>query len=107
MDTLSLDVTSSESITAAVQSVRTLTTYDRLDYLVNNSGLGYHTPLLDTNMDDARRVFDTNFWSVLAMIQAFASLLIVAKGTIVNNASIAAVTPVPYQVSTTPLRRPF
>lgn len=97
MDTLPLDVTSSESITAAVGSVKTLTGSDRLDFLVNNSGMGYHIPLIDTNMDEARRMFDVNFWSVLEMIKAFAPLLIAAKGTIVNNASCAAVTPVPYQ----------
>lgn len=96
MDVLALDVASSESIAAAVKSVRSLAS-GKLDILVNNSGLGYHRPLLDTDLAEARRTFDVNFWAVLEMIQAFSPLLLAAKGTIVNNASVAAITPVPYQ----------
>jgi NAD(P)-dependent dehydrogenase (short-subunit alcohol dehydrogenase family) len=33
-------------------------------------------PLLDVDMGDARRTFDTNFFGVLATIQAFAPLLV-------------------------------
>ncbi|KAL9620333.1 MAG: hypothetical protein Q9160_005132 [Pyrenula sp. 1 TL-2023] len=96
MDIFALDVASSESINAAVKSVRSLTS-GKLDILVNNSGLGYHRPLLDVDLTEARRTFDVNFWAVLEMIQAFSPLLLAAKGTIVNNASVSAITPVPYQ----------
>jgi 1-acylglycerone phosphate reductase len=40
-----------------------------------------------------RLTFETNVFGVMAMVQAFAPLLIPAKGLIVNIASLAAVTP--------------
>lgn len=85
---LSLDVTSSSSIAAAVDAVRTKTG-GTLDYLVNNSGGGLFMPILDTDVDEARRMFEVNIFGVLAVTQAFAPLVIAAKGTVVNNSSIA------------------
>ncbi|KIW32234.1 uncharacterized protein PV07_03794 [Cladophialophora immunda] len=89
---LTLDVLSSESIAAAVESV-TRVTGGKLDVLVNNSGLLMVMPALDTSIEEGKRLFDTNYWAVLAMIQAFAPLLIKAKGYIVNNTSVSGVVP--------------
>ncbi|KAF4458541.1 short-chain dehydrogenase [Fusarium albosuccineum] len=84
---LDLDVLSSGSIAAAVQSVKAATN-GRLDVLVNNSGSTMVVPALDTSIDDAKKLFDLNFWAPMAMLQAFAPLLINAKGCIVNNTSV-------------------
>ena len=84
---LTLDVTSASSIAAAVEAVRAKTG-GKLDYLVNNSGRGFVMPTLDVNMEEAKRIFDVNFWAVLAVTQAFAPLLIAAQGTIVNISSL-------------------
>ncbi|KAJ3550275.1 hypothetical protein NM208_g65 [Fusarium decemcellulare] len=84
---LNLDVLSSGSIAAAVQSVKAATN-GRLDVLVNNSGSTMVVPALDTSIDDAKKLFDLNFWAPMAMLQAFAPLLINAKGCIVNNTSV-------------------
>lgn len=92
---LSLDVTSSSSIAAAVDSVRTKTG-GTLDYLVNNSGGGLFMPVLDTDVDEARRMFEVNIFGVLAVTQAFAPLVIAAKGTVVNNSSIAGCVSPPF-----------
>lgn len=89
---LSLDVLSSESIAAAVESV-TQVTGGKLDVLVNNSGAIMIMPALDVSIEEAKGLFDLNFWAVLAMIQAFAPLLIKAKGYIVNNTSVCGVIP--------------
>jgi 1-acylglycerone phosphate reductase len=85
---LELDVTSAADITAAVEAVKAQSPCGRLDYLVNNSGRQYHRPTLDADIDEAKKLFDVNFWGVLAMIQAFAPLLFQAQGTIVNIGSI-------------------
>ncbi|KAL8699429.1 MAG: hypothetical protein Q9201_006008 [Fulgogasparrea decipioides] len=86
--TIALDVTSASSIADAVKLVEAKTGR-RLDYLVNNSGAQYVMPTLDMDLGEAKRMYDVNVWGVIAMIQAFAPLLILAKGSIVNIASIA------------------
>ncbi|KAI1481810.1 NAD(P)-binding protein [Daldinia eschscholtzii] len=89
---LTLDVLSSESITAAVESVNR-ETGGKLDILINNSGAGMCLPALDTPIEDGKRLFDLNFWAPFAMLQAFAPLLIKAKGCVVNNSSASAYSP--------------
>jgi NAD(P)-dependent dehydrogenase (short-subunit alcohol dehydrogenase family) len=49
------------------------------------------TPLLDTDLEIARKVFDTNFWSVLAMVKAFSPGIIAAKGKIINIGAVTGV----------------
>ena len=93
---LELDVTSASSIAAAVEAVKTKT-HGSLDILVNNSGRNYFMPVLDTDVEEARKLFDVNFWGVLATTQAFAPLLLETKGTVVNICSIVAFLNPPYQ----------
>lgn len=47
--------------------------FGRLDVLVNNAGLDLAGDLLATSESDARRVFDTNFFGALFMLQAAAA----------------------------------
>jgi 1-acylglycerone phosphate reductase len=86
---ISLDVTSSASIADAFLAVKAKTG-GKLDYLVNNAGRGYSMPALDVDIEEGKRLFDTNFWGVLRMVQAFSPLLMEAKGTVVNIGSIVA-----------------
>lgn len=103
---LTLDVTSSSSISAAVAAVRAHTSagdgrhgghHGSLDYLVNNAGAGQVAPFLDVELEEARRVFEVNFWGVLAVTQAFAPLLVEARGAVVNVGSVAAEAWNPYE----------
>lgn len=87
VDILDLEVTSEESIARCVEQVKERTG-GTLDMLVNNAGRDFVMPLLDTNIKEAKKVFDVNFWSVLAVTQAFAPMVIKAKGVIVNHSSI-------------------
>jgi NAD(P)-dependent dehydrogenase (short-subunit alcohol dehydrogenase family) len=101
-----LDVTSPESIAEAVERVSKITGgrldwlmselpefYDRIEMLTivraDNAGYGYYMPLLDVDIDKAKKQYEVNVWGVLAVTQAFFPLLRVAKGTVVNQASIA------------------
>jgi NAD(P)-dependent dehydrogenase (short-subunit alcohol dehydrogenase family) len=86
---ISLDVTSPASIADAFSAVKAKTG-GKLDYLVNNAGRGYSMPALDVDIEEGKRLFDTNFWGVLRMVQAFSPLLMEAKGTVVNIGSIVA-----------------
>lgn len=92
---LKLDVLSSESISSAVESVHR-ETGGTLDVLVNNSGGGLLMPALDVSIEEGKKLFDLNFWAPFAMVQAFAPLLIQAKGCVVNNTSANAHVPFPF-----------
>lgn len=93
---LQLDVFSPNSIAAAVASVKAATGGRGLDVLVNNSGQAEILPALDTDIDEARKIFGLNYWAPLAMVKAFAPLLIEAGGCLVNNASVSAYMPMPF-----------
>ena len=100
-ETLQLDVTDGDSITAAVEHIRK--SYDRLDVLVNNAGIshagpGSRTPdqmmgetyLSVVDMEELRAVYETNLFGVIAVTQAMLPLLREAPaGRIVNVSSIA------------------
>ncbi|KAK3946256.1 oxidoreductase [Diplogelasinospora grovesii] len=94
---LQLDVTSAESLAAAVAAVSAQTS-GRLDYLVNNSGSQYVNPILDVDMQKSRDMFEVNVWGVVSTTRAFAPLVIAARGSIVNMASIAGLMYPPYMV---------
>ncbi|KAJ5371337.1 Short-chain dehydrogenase/reductase SDR [Penicillium cataractarum] len=92
---LPLDVTSPTSMQDALKKTVTVTG-GKLHYLVNNSGVSYVMPTLDTSIEEAKKMFDVNLWGVLAMTQAFNPLLIKAQGCVVNIASMTAYLNAPY-----------
>ena len=83
-----LDVTSPESIAAAVAEVQ------RLDILVNNAGIGHVGSIETTEQEDFDRLLNVNVRAVYLMTRAFLPLLLAAQddrhvGTIVNMGSVA------------------
>jgi NADP-dependent 3-hydroxy acid dehydrogenase YdfG len=90
---VTLDVVDPASIAAAVNTVRQdLSLHgDSLDILINNAGQSLVYPALDTSIDEAKRLFDVNFWGVVAVTQAFMPLLQAAENgsTLVNVCSIS------------------
>jgi 1-acylglycerone phosphate reductase len=85
---LTLEPTSGASTNAAVDQVKKETD-GTLDYLVNNAGQTIIMPTLDFDIDEAKTMYDINVWGTIRVTQAFAPLLIAAKGTIVNICSIS------------------
>ena len=79
---LQLDVTRTSDICAAVNAVSE-ETEGTLTYLINCTARNQFMPLLDENIKDAKALYDTNVWGPLTITQAFASLLIKAKGIII------------------------
>ena len=92
---LTLDVTNSSHINTSVQVVQEKSG-GSLDYLINNAGRNHFMPLLDENIDAAKRIFDSNVWGTLAVTQAFVPLLIKAQGTLVNITSISGYLNIPW-----------
>jgi NAD(P)-dependent dehydrogenase (short-subunit alcohol dehydrogenase family) len=83
-----VDVTSTTSISAAVQAVTQLTG-GRLDILVNNARYGYMMPLLDADIAKVKANVEINIFDILTATQSFFPLLRAAGGMVVNQASIA------------------
>lgn len=57
------DVGDIDAVQAAARAV--VTEFGRIDTWVNNAGVSIYGMLENTNLDDARRLFDTNFWGVV------------------------------------------
>lgn len=85
--TLVIDVTDQDTIDAAVREVTRV--FGKLDILVNNAGIsvGYIQPG-QSQIEDVRKVFETNFFGVFAVTKAFLPLIQQAEeGRIVNVSS--------------------
>jgi NAD(P)-dependent dehydrogenase (short-subunit alcohol dehydrogenase family) len=100
IETLPLDVLSEESITACVSSVIKLTG-GTLNVLLNNAGAQYNMPISDLSIPEAKKVFDLNVWSCIAVIQAFLPLLREAKdgAMVVNHTSVGSIAGLPFQAA--------
>lgn len=91
IETLELDVQSDASIAECVRRL------PRLDILLNNAGGGYNMPVSDLSISEAKKIFDLNVWSHIAVTQAFLPLLLASKGMIVNQTSVLSVVAIPFQ----------
>lgn len=87
VEVLKLDVTVPQSIRQCKDKIAKRTG-GKLDVLVNNAGVESQSPLLDVDITQAKELYEVNVWGPLAMVQAFAPLLIEAKGIISNQSSI-------------------
>ena len=93
---LQLDVLQTESIQRAVAEV--LSREGRLDILVNNAGMGITGPLEETPTQEMRKVFETNFFGALEVIQAVLPVMRAqGSGKIINFTSIAGYMGLPYR----------
>ncbi|KAF5134758.1 NADPH-dependent 1-acyldihydroxyacetone phosphate reductase [Metarhizium anisopliae] len=92
MSAVQLEVTDAESIAACKAEVDKITV-GKLDILVNNAGLTHTIPALDIDMDDVRQSYEANVFGPMAMCQSFASLLIPARGLILQISSVSAIMP--------------
>lgn len=72
---IQIDVTNPDTILAAKNIVES--EKGKLDILINNAGISGEFPqsALDTSIKDIQNVFDTNFFGVISVTQAFLELL--------------------------------
>jgi len=89
VEAVRLDVTVQGEIDAAVETVRK--GGRGLYGLVNNAGVATLGPLIETDIGELQWLFDVNVYGVYRVTQAFAPLIIEAKGRIINISSISGV----------------
>ena len=85
---LLLDITDAEAVAAL--------SFDRLDGLVDNAGIGISAPLEDLPLDELRRQLEVNVVGQLAVTQAVLPALRAAKGRIVIMGSIGGRSALPF-----------
>lgn len=93
---LPLDVTSDASVDAAVGRLMQLE--GRIDLLVNNAGFGVAPAgAEESSMEQARSIFDTNFFGLIRMTRAvLPHMRRQGSGRIINIGSVLGFLPMPY-----------
>ena len=93
---LSLDVTSDESVAAAVAEVIRLD--GRIDLLVNNAGFGVAPAgAEESSIEQAKSIFETNFFGVVRMTRAVVPYMRQqGGGRVINIGSVLGFLPMPY-----------
>ena len=93
---LPLDVTSDESVDAAVNGL--LRSEGRIDLLVNNAGFSVAPAgAEESSIEQARAIFDTNFFGIVRMTRAVVPhMRRQGGGRIINIGSVLGFLPAPY-----------
>ena len=85
---LELDVDNEESIVSAIKKI--MDDSGQIDILVNNAGYGQFGCLEDVSVNEFRKQFETNFFSIVRIIQEVAPIMRKqGSGIIVNISSLA------------------
>lgn len=88
-----LDVNNKEHCLNTIKFINKLKEEKNLKFigLINNAGFLKSIPIEFHNLDEARKMFETNFFSVVNLIQLTLPLLRESKGRIVNISSFTAI----------------
>jgi len=87
INVLELDVDDENSVKTAIQKI--LEQKQRIDVLVNNAGWGLWGCVEDVSVDEFKAQFDTNFFSIIRLIQEVGpTMRKQGSGTIVNISSV-------------------
>lgn len=93
---LPLEVSSDDAVTACVQTV--LAHAGRLDVLVNNVGSGIAGAAEETTLDEAQRLFETNFWGAVRLTNVILPIMRQQhRGRIINLSSVGGLIGIPFR----------
>lgn len=92
---IDLDVTSDESVRAAVEEV--IERFDRIDVLVNNAGAGLAGAAEENSIEQSTAAFDINVFGVMRMTNAvLPHMRAQQSGRIINVSSVLGLIPAPF-----------
>ena len=92
---LQLDVRSDDSVRSALDHIRSVA--GRLDVLVNNAGVRFLGAAEDTTVDEAKAVFETNFFGAHRVTVAALALLRAGPASkIINVTSLSGLNALPF-----------
>jgi len=95
VEMIRLDVTDDASVNAAIAEV--LQRAGQIDVLVNNAGVGIIGGAEESSIEQAKALFDTNFFGVIRVIRAVVPHMRQRKsGRIINISSVLGFLPAPY-----------
>lgn len=87
IEKVKLDVTDHDEVVNAVEAANDR--FNGIDVLVNNAGLGYFGTFEESDLDDAKYMFDVNVWGLVDMTRAVLPTMRKQKsGLIINFSSI-------------------
>ena len=89
------DVTESEDIIKAINEI--ISRENRIDLVVNCAGFGISGAVEYTDIIEAKRQFEVNFFGTIEVNRTCIPHLKNSKGRIVNISSVAALAPIPFQ----------
>ena len=93
---ISCDITSKEDVKRVVDEI--IKKEGRIDVLINNAGMGISGPVETTRTEDAKKLFDVNFFGTLNVINCVLPYMREARGgRIINISSVASPIPIPFQ----------
>lgn len=93
---LQLDVTKLKSVESAINTL--ITKEGKIDFLINNAGVGITGPMEEIPEEEQKKVFETNYFGPLRMINAVLPHMRSAKsGFIINITSIAGHMGLPFR----------
>jgi len=93
---IGMDVNSDESVAAAIDEI--VRVEGRIDVVVNNAGFGIAGAVEDTSIEEAKALFETNFFGMLRVCRAVLPVMRKSqRGTIVNISSLGGRIGLPYQ----------
>lgn len=91
---IKLDVTDPEQVKAAVQKANE--TFQRIDVLVNNAGIGYFGAIEESEEAEVRRMFEINFFGLASVTNAILPIMRAQRsGHIVNISSVGGLVAFP------------
>jgi len=91
-----MDVNSDESVAAAIDEI--VRVEGRIDVVVNNAGFGIAGAVEDTSIEEAKALFETNFFGMLRICRVVLPVMRKSqRGTIVNISSLGGRIGLPYQ----------
>ncbi|TIA78147.1 hypothetical protein E3P92_00621 [Wallemia ichthyophaga] len=93
--TLEIDISSDDSVNAAVQKLAEENI--SIDILVNNAGIINNGPLVETSLDTAQKVINTNVIGSFRLTKALVPSMIKSKeGLVMNVSSVVGEVPLPF-----------